>query len=226
VGYTSAGKSTLLNLLSGADVYTDARLFATLDPTTRRVVLPDGWSVLLTDTVGFIRNLPHHLVAAFRATLEEVVRADALLEVVDLADPHASEHRRTVQTVLDELGAGHKPRILVLNKSDLMPAGVALPAGLVRRDDQHVVRASATFGQGMDELKTELAKALADLWVDIDLNLPYSAGELLARVRERGSVTFEYVDEDVHVKGRVPPDIAAELRASARAWERARREQD
>jgi GTP-binding protein HflX len=180
----------------------------------------------VSDTVGFIHKLPHQLVEAFRATLEEVVRADALLEVVDLADPHAAEHRRTVQTVLDELGAGHKPRILVLNKSDLMPTGVALPAGIVRRDDQHVVRASATLGQGMDELKTELAKALADLWVDIDINLPYSAGELLARVRERGSVTFEYADEDVHVLGRVPPAIAAELRTSARAWERARRDRD
>jgi GTPase len=227
VGYTNAGKSSLLNALVGeVAAVAEDMLFATLDPTTRRVRLGEGQNVIVSDTVGFIHKLPHQLVEAFRATLEEVVRADALLEVVDLADPHAAEHRRTVQTVLDELGAGHKPRILVLNKSDLMPTGVALPAGIVRRDDQHVVRASATLGQGMDELKTELAKALADLWVDIDINLPYSAGELLARVRERGSVTFEYADEDVHVLGRVPPAIAAELRTSARAWERARRDGD
>ena len=227
VGYTNAGKSSLLNALVGEEAaVAEDMLFATLDPTTRRVRLGEGQNVIVSDTVGFIHKLPHQLVEAFRATLEEVVRADALLEVVDLADPHAAEHRRTVQTVLDELGAGHKPRILVLNKSDLMPTGVALPAGIVRRDDQHVVRASATLGQGMDELKVELAKALADLWVDIDLNLPYSAGELLARVRERGSVTFEYADEDVHVLGRVPPAIAAELRTAARAWERARRDRD
>ena len=227
VGYTNAGKSSLLNALVGEEAaVAEDMLFATLDPTTRRVRLGEGQNVIVSDTVGFIHKLPHQLVEAFRATLEEVVRADALLEVVDLADPHAAEHRRTVQTVLDELGAGHKPRILVLNKSDLMPTGVALPAGIVRRDDQHVVRASATLGQGMDELKVELAKTLADLWVDIDLNLPYSAGELLARVRERGSVTFEYADEDVHVLGRVPPAIAAELRTAARAWERARRDRD
>jgi GTPase len=227
VGYTNAGKSSLLNALVGEEAaVAEDMLFATLDPTTRRVRLGEGQNVIVSDTVGFIHKLPHQLVEAFRATLEEVVRADALLEVVDLADPHGAEHRRTVQTVLDELGAGHKPRILVLNKSDLMPTGVALPVGIVRRDDQHVVRASATLGQGMDELKTELAKALADLWVDIDLNLPYSAGELLARVRERGSVTFEYADEDVHVVGRVPPAIATELRTSARAWERARRDRD
>ncbi len=227
VGYTNAGKSSLLNALVGEEAaVAEDMLFATLDPTTRRVRLGEGQNVIVSDTVGFIHKLPHQLVEAFRATLEEVVRADALLEVVDLADQHAAEHRRTVQTVLDELGAGHKPRILVLNKSDLMPSGVALPAGIVRRDDQHVVRASATLGLGMDDLKTELAKALADLWVDIDLNLPYSAGELLARIRERGSVTFEYGDEDVRVRGKVPPAIAAELYASARAWERARRARD
>jgi GTP-binding protein HflX len=227
VGYTNAGKSSLLNALVGeVAAVAEDMLFATLDPTTRRVSLGDGQNVIVSDTVGFIHKLPHQLVEAFRATLEEVVRADALLEVVDLADPHAAEHRRTVQTVLDELGAGHKPRILILNKSDLVPNGGALPAGIVRRDDQHVVRASATLGQGMDALRTELAEALADLWVDVDLSLPYSAGELLARVRERGSVAFEYGDEDVRVLGRVPPALAGELRASARTWERARQARD
>ena len=119
VGYTNAGKSTLLNALVGeyAAVAEDM-LFATLDPTTRRVRLAEGQTVIVSDTVGFIHKLPHQLVDAFRATLEEVIRADALLEVVDLADRHAAEHRRTVQTVLDELGAGHKPRVVVLNKVD------------------------------------------------------------------------------------------------------------
>ena len=145
-------------------------LFATLDPTTRRVNLGEGQNVIVSDTVGFIHKLPHQLVEAFRATLEEVVRADALLEVVDLADPHALEHRRTVQTVLDELGAGHKPRVVVLNKIDAVIGGRA--CSFRHRDPRrrsHVVRASATLGQGMDELKTELAEALADLWVELEV---------------------------------------------------------
>jgi len=227
VGYTNAGKSTLLNALVGEEAaMAEDMLFATLDPTTRRVRLGDGQNVIISDTVGFIHKLPHQLVEAFRATLEEVVRADALLEVVDLSDPHAAEHRRTVQTVLDELGAGHKPRILVLNKSDMVPAGSGLPPGITRRDDQYVARVSATQGEGMDSLRARLAEALADLWVEVDLALPYSSGELLARVRERGSVTFEYEDEDVRVQGRVPPPLAGELRAAGRAWERARRGRD
>jgi GTP-binding protein HflX len=216
-----------LNSLVGEEAaMAEDMLFATLDPTTRRVRLGEGQSVIVSDTVGFIHKLPHQLVEAFRATLEEVVRADALLEVVDLADAHAAEHRRTVQTVLDELGAGHKPRILVLNKSDMIPAEEGMPLGVTRRDDQYIVRVSATLGTGMDALKIKLAQALADLWVEVQLSLPYSAGELLARVRERGSVTFEYRDEDVRIEGRVPPAIAGELRASARAWERARRDGD
>ncbi|MCL5735198.1 MAG: GTPase HflX [Actinobacteria bacterium] len=224
VGYTNAGKSTLLNALVGEQAaLVENMLFATLDPTTRRVRLGEGQNVIVSDTVGFIHKLPHQLVDAFRATLEEVVRADALLEVVDLADTHAAEHRRTVQTVLDELGAGHKPRVLVLNKSDTMPPGKNVPAGIVRRDDQHVVQISATKGQGIDSLRTKLAEVLAELWIEVDLRLPYSSGELLARVRERGSINFEYQDEDVRVQGRVPPSLAGELRASARAWERAAR---
>ena len=155
VGYTNAGKSTLLNSLVGEyAAAAEDMLFATLDPTTRRVRLAEGQTVIVSDTVGFIHKLPHQLVEAFRATLEEVVRADALLEVVDLADQHAVEHRRTVQTVLDELGAGHKPRVVILNKADMLPAGGPAPPGLLSRNDQHVVTASALTGQGMEELPT------------------------------------------------------------------------
>ncbi|HLY12741.1 MAG TPA: GTPase HflX, partial [Candidatus Limnocylindrales bacterium] len=118
VGYTNAGKSTLLNSLVGEDVAkAEDKLFATLDPTSRQVRLGDGQAAIITDTVGFIHKLPHQLVDAFRATLEEVNRADVLLEVVDASDPHAAEHRITVQAVLDELGAGEKPRVVALNKA-------------------------------------------------------------------------------------------------------------
>ena len=227
VGYTNAGKSTLLNALVGEEAAAaEDMLFATLDPTTRRVRLGEGQTVIVSDTVGFIHKLPHQLVEAFRATLEEVTRADTLIEVVDLADPHAAEHRRTVQTVLDELGAGHKPRVVVLNKVDRaeVVTGVhAAPGGVLRRDDQHVAKVSALTGAGVDELRALLATVLADLWSEVDLRVPYSAGELLARVRERGTVIFEYRDEDVRIKGRVPPSMAGELQRTGLGWERALR---
>ncbi|MGI5939369.1 MAG: GTPase HflX [Thermoleophilia bacterium] len=223
VGYTNAGKSTLLNALVGEEAAAAKdMLFATLDPTTRRVRLAEGQMVIVSDTVGFIHKLPHQLVEAFRATLEEVVRADALVEVVDLADRHAAEHRRTVQTVLDELGAGHKPRVVVLNKIDVLAVDEAVPVGVLSRHDQQVVKASALTGEGIEELRTRLATVLSDLWTQVDVGLPYSAGELLARVRERGSVTFDYRDEDVRVTGRVPPSLADELYGVAEAWQQAR----
>jgi GTP-binding protein HflX len=180
----------------------------------------------VSDTVGFIHKLPHQLVEAFQATLEEVTRADILLEVVDLADRHATEHRRTVQTVLDELGAGHKPRVVVLNKADLIDGAAVLPArgvpgGVLRRDDRYALKVSARDGTGIEELRGMMATVLAELWLEIDLALPYSAGELLARVRERGTVEFEYRDEDVRIQGRVPPSMAGDLRNAAHAWERA-----
>jgi GTP-binding protein HflX len=215
-------------------------LFATLDPTTRRVRLGDGQTVIVSDTVGFIHKLPHQLVEAFQATLEEVTRADVLLEVVDLADGHAAEHRRTVQTVLDELGAGHKPRVVVLNKSDLAfadyPGGGAdsveqtfgsvgrvVPGGVLGRDDRYAVKVSALSGEGVDDLRDAMSTVLAELWVEVDVAVSYSAGELLARVRERGAVEFEYRDEDVHIRGRVPPSLEADLGRAAADWARAQR---
>ena len=218
VGYTNAGKSTLLNTLVGSEVAkAEDKLFATLDPTSRQVKLGDGQTAIVTDTVGFIHKLPHQLVDAFRATLEEVNRADVLLELVDAADPHMAEHRATVQTVLDDLGAGDKPRLLVLNKADLL-APVALDGSAVAPAVAGSVSVSALTGFGIDTLRAEIAALLASLWVDVDVELPYAAGELLARVRERGTVEVEYRERDVHLVGRVAPSLAGELEAVAERW--------
>jgi GTP-binding protein HflX len=218
VGYTNAGKSTLLNTLVGSDVArAEDKLFATLDPTSRQVKLGDGQTAIVTDTVGFIHKLPHQLVDAFRATLEEVNRADVLLEVVDASDPHVEEHRATVQTVLDELGAGDKPRILVFNKADLIDLVAArgdAPAPAIAG----AVYVSARTGFGIDTLRAETAAVLGSLWVDVDVALPYAAGELLARVRERGTVEVEYRERDVHLRGRVAPALAGELEAASARW--------
>ena len=237
VGYTNAGKSTLLNALVGDDAaVVEDMLFATLDPTTRRVRLGEGQTVIVSDTVGFIHKLPHQLVEAFQATLEEVTRADALIEVVDLSDARAREHRRTVQKVLDELDAGHKPRVVVLNKTDLVTEGdgtieetassvssIKAPAvGVLGRDDRYAVRVSATAKIGLDDLRKALAAVLSELWVEVEEELPYSAGELLARIRERATVEFEYQDEGVKMHGRVPPSLAGDIVKAAEAWRRAR----
>jgi GTP-binding protein HflX len=217
VGYTNAGKSTLLNALVGSEVAkAEDKLFATLDPTSRQVRLGDGQTAIVTDTVGFIHKLPHQLVDAFRATLEEVTRADVLIEVVDAADAHAPEHRATVQQVLDELGAGDKPHLTAFNKADLLYPATdgSLPAPAV----SGTVLVSATTGFGLDTLRAEIAALLASLWEDVDVAVPYAAGELLARVRERGTVELEYGERDVRVFGRMAPSLAGELRAAADRW--------
>src|SRR3954463_4587646 len=218
VGYTNSGKSTLLNALVGSEVaLAENKLFATLDPTSRQVKLGDGQTAILTDTVGFIHKLPHQLVDAFRATLEEVNRADVLVEVVDASDEHFEEHRATVQTVLDELGAGEKPLLLAFNKADLLDASArdgSNPAPAIAGS----VFVSALTSYGMDTLRAEIAALLASLWVDVDVCLPYAAGELLARVRERGTIELEYGEREVRVVGRVAPPLAGELQAAAARW--------
>jgi len=220
VGYTNAGKSSLLNALVGSEVAKAAdMLFATLDPTSRQVKLGDGQVAIVTDTVGFIHKLPHQLVDAFRATLEEVNRADVLLEVVDASDPHMREHRSTVQTVLDELGAGDKPRLVAFNKADLVENAARngdAPAPALAG----TVLVSALTGFGLDTLRAEIAALLSSLWVDLDVNIPYAAGELLARVRERGTVELEYGERDVRVSGRAAPGLAGELSAVGAEWAR------
>ena len=221
VGYTNAGKSTLLNTLVGSEVAkAEDKLFATLDPTSRQVKLGDGQTAIVTDTVGFIHKLPHQLVDAFRATLEEVNRADVLVEVVDASDPHVIEHRATVQTVLDELGAGDKPRLVAFNKADLVERA-ALDGSAVAPAVAGSVLVSALTGFGMDTLRAETAALLATLWVDVDASLPYAAGELLARVRERGTVELEYGERDVRIVGRVAPALASELESASERWAQA-----
>ncbi len=222
VGYTNAGKSTLLNSLVGSEVaLAEDRLFATLDPTSRQVRLGEGQTAIVTDTVGFIHKLPHQLVDAFRATLEEVTRADVLIEVVDGSDAHFAEHRTTVQTVLDELEAGTKPRLVAFNKADLLVAdGTAAQAPIVSGS----VLVSALTGFGLEALRDEVAALLASLWEDIDVAVPYAAGELLARVRERGTVEIEYGQRDVRVRGRVALALAGELSAAAARWAESLRE--
>jgi GTP-binding protein HflX len=220
VGYTNAGKSSLLNALVGSEVArAEDMLFATLDPTSRQVKLGDGQMAIVTDTVGFIHKLPHQLVDAFRATLEEVNRADVLLEVVDASDPHLREHRETVQTVLDELGAGDKPRLVAFNKADLVETAARngdTPSPALSGS----VLVSALTGYGLETLRAEIAALLSSLWVDLDVHIPYAAGELLARVRERGTVELEYGERDVRVHGRAAPGLAGELVAVDAEWAR------
>jgi GTPase len=209
VGYTNAGKSTLLNALADSDVYAADMLFATLDPTSRQVELPAGQRVIVTDTVGFINKLPHDLVDAFRATLEEVMRADLLLEVVDAADPDFVSQQTAVQTVLDELGAGEKPRITVYNKIDLLATADETPP-----PSEQAAFVSAVTGLGLDGLRERIADALRAGMVAVDTIVPYERGELVARARTSGDVTEEYEEAGVRVSGHLPPSIAAELTAA------------
>jgi GTPase len=210
VGYTSAGKSTLLNLLSGADVYADPKLFATLDPTTRRVVLPDGWAILLTDTVGFIRNLPHDLVAAFRATLEEVNEADFLLHIVDASHPQQEIQQAAVLDVLDELGAGGKPMITVLNKADLAEDQYRLRELVAGVPNSCAI--SAKTAAGVPDLMDRIVATLKDLLVPLDLRIPYDRSDLVAQCYEYGRVLrADYKEDSIHVEAEVTRDMAGRL---------------
>jgi len=215
VGYTNAGKSTLLNALADADVYAADMLFATLDPTSRQVTLPSGREVVVTDTVGFINKLPHDLVDAFRATLEEIMRADLLLEVVDAADPSFVGQQVAVQAVLDELGAGDKPRITVYNKIDLLPADAGAPPA----SDQTAF-VSAVSGEGIDLLRERIGDALRGRMVAVDAVVPYERGELVARARSSGDVEERYEEGGVRVSGHLPAAIALELTTAGRGGRR------
>lgn len=198
VGYTNAGKSTLLNTLTKSDVLAEDKLFATLDPVTRQVEIPGGKSFLLTDTVGFIRKLPHHLVAAFRATLEETVNADMLIHVVDASNTAFIEHIKTVESVLSDLGAGSIPTVTVFNKTDLV-----VDKSLVHRvssDYPHSVEISASSGYGIQEMLDLIVQQLPRDITRWQLLFPYDAGSLLAIVHNKGKVlSEEFLPEGVKI---------------------------
>ncbi len=216
VGYTSAGKSTLLNTLSGSEVLADAKLFATLDPTTRRVVLPDGWAILLTDTVGFIRNLPTHLVASFRATLEETIEADFLIHVVDANHPSRQVQQDAVMEVLEQLGAAEKPIITVFNKADLIKDQYALRELIIETPNSAYI--SAKTAEGMSHLMDRVVHTLIGLLVDVHLIVPYDRSDLVAQCYEYGRVLkADYKEDGIHVDARITRDLAGRVRAYARA---------
>ena len=207
VGYTNAGKSTLLNRLTGAGVLVEDRLFATLDATTRRLALPGGETVLLTDTVGFIRKLPHSLVEAFRSTLGEVAEADLLIHLVDGSAPDPSSRIDAVQAVLREIGAADLPQLMVVNKVDVDPAARAVAERL------GAIVVSAHTGEGLDDLLLALADRLRRLTEVVDLLIPYDRGDVLAAVHREGEVLDQRHDADgVAVTARLEPASVGYLR--------------
>ncbi len=194
VGYTNAGKSSLLNALADSDIYAADQLFATLDPTTRRISLPNHSDVLLTDTVGFIQKLPTTLIAAFRATLEEVVEADLLLHVVDISHPNAWQHIDAVEDTLAEIDAAGMPRLLVLNKIDLLDG--PLPQLPLVDNYRGLVAASALDGRGIADLLSTMRDVLAERETTLEVLLPYQAGGEYSKLYERGYIRRESSDEN------------------------------
>jgi GTP-binding protein HflX len=211
VGYTNAGKSTLLNKLTNASVLAEDKLFATLDPTTRRLKLPTKQNVLLTDTVGFIKKLPHGLVEAFKATLEEVVQADLLLHVVDISHPQAAEQIEAVNLVLAEIGAAAKPTLMVFNKIDQLAGTVA---AVMREKFPHAVCISAKTGEGIEPLLAEIGTQLRPIREFLDLKVPLEKAAVLARLHAVGQVVeSRYSGKTARFKVRIPPHLVEEFSA-------------
>ena len=208
VGYTNAGKSTLLNHLTGAGVLEEDKLFATLDPTTRVLELPGRQEILLTDTVGFIRKLPHHLIEAFKSTLEEAKYADMILHVVDASNPQMDEHMQVVYDTLRQLGVSDKKVITLFNKQDLCTDKEQL------RDFQadHVLQISAKNGQGLEELKGLLAEVLREGQIYIERLIPYDQAGIIARIRRHGQVVQEeFLAEGISLKAYVPMEVYSHI---------------
>ena len=202
IGRNGAGKSTLMNRLTQAGVLAEDKLFATLDPTARALKLPGGKTVMLIDTVGLVRRLPHQLVQAFHSTLEQAAEADIILNVCDASSPEARVHLEVTQSLLAELGWGDRPVIPVLNKCDLAPALLDLPAV------GNSVRISARYGEGIDALLQAIEEALPVRMRRVELLLPFAQAGLAARIRREGEVLEEeYTAEGLRLTASVPPEM-------------------
>ena len=209
VGYTNAGKSSLLNRLTGAGVLVEDALFATLDPTTRRSQTDDGRVFTLTDTVGFVRHLPHDLVEAFRSTLEESVQSDLLLHVVDASDPDPQGQIDAVRTVLADIGALEVPELMVLNKADIADSATIMA---LRANHPEAVIVSARTGRGIDALQAEIERRLPKPEVPIDAVVPYERGDLIDRLHKEALIeSLDHTAEGTHVVALVRGDLADEL---------------
>jgi len=209
VGYTNAGKSTLFNALTEAEVLAENKLFATLDPTTRHIILPGNQEALLTDTVGFIQKLPTKLIAAFRATLEEVIDADFLLEVVDISHENAIEQTETVNQVLHDLEADEKPRVTALNKIDLLDDPSEIDTSLY----PNAVAVSALKKIGLDALREKIAQVLSSSMEAVKVTIPYYKSELIELFHRRGHVEQEeHRPEGTFLAGRIPRSLCAYFR--------------
>ncbi len=214
-GYTNAGKSSILNRITGAGVLVENALFATLDPTVRRTKTPSGRDYTLADTVGFVRHLPHQLVEAFRSTLEEVRDADLILHVVDGSDDAPEEQIAAVREVLNDIDAGQVPELIVINKADL--AEPETIAALLRREP-HAVVVSARTGLGMEELLAAIEADLPSLLVDVTVLVPYDRGDLVSRAHRQGEVvSVDHAEDGTVLHARVPEALAGELLALAHA---------
>jgi GTP-binding protein HflX len=210
VGYTNAGKSTLLNALTGSAVLAEDKLFATLDPATRRLRLPTNQNVFLTDTVGFIRKLPHGLVEAFKATLEEVVQAELLLHVVDASHPQAGPQIAAVNHVLAEIEADGKPTIMVFNKTDRCEGNGSLDKYLDQYPNAAAI--SARTGAGLAELIAELGTQLRPIREYVELRVPHARSAVIARLHQVAQVTErDYAGEQARFRARIPPHFRGEF---------------
>jgi len=216
VGYTNAGKSTLLNRLASANGLAEDRLFATLDPMTRRVRLAGGQEFLLTDTVGFVQRLPTTLVVAFRATLEEVAEADLLVHVVDASYPVRDRQIEAVEQVLEEIGAAGCPMIIALNKVDLLPAEAAADLNGMAATLPSA-RVSALMGTGIDDLLRCISSALQAQFVALDVLIPYDRGDLVALLHQYGTIEYESYEEcGTHLRGHIPTNHCGQFAAFRR----------
>ena len=210
VGYTNAGKSTLLNTLTNADIYVADQLFATLDPTTRQLELPSGQSIVLTDTVGFIQKLPTQLAAAFRATLEEIAEADLLIHVVDISHQNAAQQKKTVLETLLEIGAGDIPVITAYNKIDLL-AQDELKRVRSNLENQALL-ISAKKASGLEALLETIGRELFAAYVELDVLLPYEQGHLVSVFHEKGHVQkMEHIEKGIHICGYLPKELVSQF---------------